>query len=803
MARVMTPPKIFVVPGVLSLLCIAVWSLELADGFKLTDNAFYDRVARNRPGNGGQDSPILLLELPSGVAADPDALVQGLRTDGAGQVFLALADVDRPPAGAELLPVTLATQERGVFRRAVLKSDPEGKARLIDFFAAPPRIPRLSYDQLLRRELVAGALKERGVLVARSLPQQAPGLSTPLHDAGDQISLGEVQAYALVTAVRGSWIREIQPGMSLLLIMIAIGLGYFAERFTLAQVGLWILLVLCACLFLVAWIILSLSMILLPISAMIAAHSGAFFLLQQRRLRAEAELLRSTSFYVSQHLHQRSHPNELADPSQTAALLGQLVSLVLGPERYALWESDRAGAFKLIAASRKVGLSPAHLAEELTRSAESAPPIPSARVFDDASATEVTHVSRLIHAGEKVGLWALSFEQGATPGMPLLKAMAGEAARVIDANSPTPSDRVSPAHALNASMAEMELYVGGLENLFENLSVAAVMYDLYGRAVLVNNMFKALAARSNAIRWQEGPVHLLRTLTGLDDTQSRRFLRHAYIAEKPLRFAASVPAMEARTFVLTLSAVGKSGGRSHPDIVRPEGIAIELHDITGSSLNSASRETIVSRLATQLRNDLEAFSLGVEVLDDPDLAADEREEVALLLRDKTNSAAQLLLDVEHNLQRACVPGETLLRFPVDTKEAVARALTQIPREIRERIDFISPEFGPLAFAAPQELSETIGAALTFAANNCTARERVRLELIDEPANVEFQIVSPSSVLPEENLQKYLFGTTMILSSEFRDLRNGLQLVERWGGTASARFLTDSGLNLRLGLEKFL
>lgn len=656
------------------------------------------------------------------LAADP-ALSWGrplrLQRDGAGAWHAEPAPV--PDAGiaappttefgiARGLPMAVRTdageRESVVARVARALGHAVPADRLwINFNNGREPIPRVTAGQVLSGALPSMLLRGHVAVIGLPLEEYAAGIATPRSGDTGPASPAEFQALALDTLLDDAGIRFVNgfAAVALVLTVFLLHVVLFQLASVLAGAALGFSTLLAAGI--AAVLVLGYGRLCLPVAEIALAIVAAYALVHLYRAQREKREITDLHARLRNKISARrlvAGFHETDEPWQKLiALVNQHLTLkrsifletVPGDHRVREIASLNCGIDDIGERRRDFQRTPYS-----TALATGAPIELEKPYFVTRDAAEREFMAPLTFGGEVLGFWAFTVVPGDHWNREQFLLNTNAFARQIgeilwqrqswrerNARAGELPQRLLTAEVrgmgfgeLRQSLATIENRLDTLEDIFNGMSSAAVLYDLFGQVIQGNARMEELARRAGLRLYDLPAIDMLRAVSGCSDEEARARLRHVVVQQQPIELAATIAGVEG-TWLLRLRTLHHdlADARIHEGPRQPFellGVLMELVDI------SATRESLAL-----------ARDLGEHVLRQVGRAVTEesdRDRLAALVRDAATLVDQSLQPVRS------------IALPLDAGRLMRRVLARMGSRLadaRVAVDTDLPPDMPLVF----------------------------------------------------------------------------------------------------------
>lgn len=828
-------------PFALLMIILTGWLAAQSDPARLVDSHVFDRVTAASPVSAPQVVIITLDRAFVAANSDPVAALAARAEEVglAGLCFRGLPDGVVPAAGSlpvvvgrgavnlpassawrlenaapaspdtRLAATLVAPAPDGLYRRQHHGLPGERGARVPLFesacagveggesaylvpMARAQNIPRLTASQLA--EGVVGQESLRGLvgIVPPVAPVTERSLSTPLAP-GAGIPASEFSAHAVQALRGGREVVRVEGVAAVLAVVLAALVGALATRsgrrrggsLLLAAGGLALVL-------LGAWAALRFGGVLLPVTAMtlaaLAAGLAEIFLREAERDRYLAATLEDAinlSFDRALFHDPAGLPAHLVELAKLLRLPG---SAVIGGDG-AAWEVLAQGDPPL------AGLLPESAAQR--------------RLFERTLRLMRTQRSAdgdvwlaPVAGGDAPMLWLFSLpagEEGERAGR-LAREIAAELRQARGwqhrllggtdtAGASLPVD-VRVASAAHLITLQGEQIGQGLEAL----DTAVLIFHPAGFPLHANERMQAVCEELGLDHARVGIIAAIAGLTAVERLQAEAIVRRMLLRGGEIR----VPMREvaARNFVLRIGAQRGEGDGARRVIV------LEAVDVSELDHLAALRLAVGVFIDRQLRNDLEAITLGATLALDPrsDPARQQRvaeriREVAARATGRLEDVAELLEETQHSRPGPC--------YPIEVRKAMLPALERVAGLAEDSgvaIDAVLPGISGFTLAEPTMLADLVEALLRLVVADTARGGEVAFRVEEQPRQTTISVTGGFG-MPFDRLVEALDARPGEVPPEFQIASAGFAQVRAWKGSVAYWSAAGNGYKFTLTLRR--
>lgn len=707
---------------------------------------------------------------------------------------------------------------------------------LINFEMGEGQIPRMTLDRVLTGGAVPEAVARRTVIVGFRDAGEIPGIKTPITPEGSLTPLLDVRGAAVYTLVSDRIIRPI--GMIALLgVLLLLTLGSLIvfhlldiRRATFVSLAIFVLYSFAV------WYLFDAMLIWLPWVALVAAQVLYFVLFYREKALLHELTMRHILEDMASELKKRVMPESFYESKEHWARVANMLYQMLDLERLILLErvpnDHRVREVHALNCSLEdIGERRRDYEREPYKSAvaENGPVRLNRPFLRSRREDEEEWLVPLIFGGDVLGFWAFTIVAARREELQdfeklirdfahqisellyhrqrWLAQKAEEEGRLRDYFGVEGRDRV--LREVHKELALLEFRLSSLENVMNGMSVAAIVYDLFGDVIQVNRRMEDLAKQLEVHPYDLTALDFIQELTGLGPERCRRMFREVVVEHGRSSFPVRSPKTD-RIFMLTVQPLyyRESGqdeelGEAHPFAL--QGMLLELNDVTEVRSVYGIRDRLIERLLFQLRNDLQAVLAASAVLTHREISKQHRAKVEGLVGAKVDHSVEMFERAHRYLVKDIELG-VAEPYPVDPKEALilaARNMEDAAKRRKVRIALQLPPFASLVLADPTGMFEwVLRAALSLLIEDAVEHSEITGSIQEHEERLCIRFANRGFGQPNERLQAYLFGDEPVESRTYKDMREAILRIREWGGDVTARSQVGEGIQLEICLKVF-
>ena len=704
---------------------------------------------------------------------------------------------------------------------------------LINFLGREGGIPHVSLDRALGGGLIPELVKGKSVIIGFSNPAHEPGLRTPLAGAGD-MALLDYRAHALDTLIAKNGIAEVPFIVQCLFVALIVFAGLVFQTFFEMRFLTWLTLAAVAAFLGASWMLLLFGHIWVPVTELFVAFSLTFLLIFRQRVLLAEQAVNTMLLNLSAKLKQRVMPESFYTSqeywSQVITMVNQTLNLtraiflekVPGDHRVREVKALHCSITDISEQRRDYERTPYS-----TAIAGGGPlRLDRANYLTGSGTEEDQYLVPLIFGGQPLGFWAFGIAPETAEQIPYFEGTIRDFGNQISEllyrrqewqaqqrkqNSFTVSyldlSRDVPHEELKKSIDLFERRVNTLETVFAELGTATILYDLFGRVLLVNRRMVETLKGAGLAPFELTALDLAVALSGLKTEEVRHKLHKVLLEHGQVSLAASLIQAHGREYVLRIRPLLESGQKPLAAEARPfsvYGILFELVDLSEISLRERDKDRFVAQIPARLTKLLEPVAAAATRLDDETLAPEVRQTLVDDLRCKASETLAFVADMERCLEEES-PAYGQEGYPVDGLSLLREAAVRAERELVQRritTTIFASGTVPFVRVAPKILREAFHAFIIMLGNDSRENSAIRMEVGEDGNFVAYRFVGAGFGMPDDVLQRVLFSDEPTDSVENRRSRAAVHQVWQWQGTVVASSQVGSGISIEVRLRKF-
>ncbi len=359
--------------------------------------------------------------------------------------------------------------------------------------------------------------------------------------------------------------------------------------------------------------------------------------------------------------------------------------------------------------------------------------------------------------------------------------------------------------ALKQTVELLKRISDNITNLFDSLSIMAIEYDIFGRVLAVNKKMLELLKANSLAPYQMSLTDLVVKLTGVEADVVRQRLRKVVNQHQVVTYSVKLGGNNYLLAVKPLESAARGDEYEDPAPFGITGLICELTETTSMLELQKMKEQLVGEIGQSLRHELVVLSQELKQLE-----ARQGEDIEACrpvlgnALSRVETGLSLLNRSDYFLSAHADLTDYSKTFPVNAPVYLNRALEKSEPEMKRQkvtYELHVPEDLKYAFAQPDFLRRLFARILAVLLDDTITGGSIRISAREESGWVRFDFKNTGYGIPEEQLQRLLFGSNGNLAHPMRRLREALDWVQTWFGQLEAHSRVGGGLHLTLRLMR--
>lgn len=704
---------------------------------------------------------------------------------------------------------------------------------LINFLGRGGGIPGVSLERALGGGLIPELVKGKSVIIGFASMGHEPRLRTPIA-GGSDIALLDYRGYAIETFIAQNGIIEVPLIVQCLFVALIVFAGLVLQTFFEMRFFTWLTIAAVTASLGSCWLLLLMGHIWLPVVEPFVAFSLTFLLIFRQRVLLAEEAVNTMLLNLSAKLKQRVMPESFYNSqeywSQVITMVNQTLNLtrtiflerVPGEHRVREVKALHCSITDISERRRDYERTPYS-----TAIANGGPiRLDRANYLTESATEEDQYLVPLLFGGQPLGFWAFGIAPEAAARIPYFEGTIRDFGKQISEllfrrqewqaqqrkqNSYLVNyldlSRDVPHEELKKSIDLFERRVNTLETVFAELGTATILYDLFGRVLLVNRRMVNLLKEAELAPYELTALDLAVALSGLKTEEIRQHLHKVLIDHGQVSFVASRIRPTAGEHLLRIRPMIEQERKLLSMEARPfsvYGILFELVDLSDVTLRERTRDQFVGQLPGRLTAMIEPVAAAAARLQDESLDPAARKSLLDELGGRALDALGFVTDIGGVLEKRS-PDTGRESYPIDVLALLRGAAARAERDLVQRritTTIVVSGTVPTVWAESRELSESLYAFIIIIGNDTAQNNAIRIEVSAEGDYVTCRFASAGFGMPDGVFQRALFSEDPTDSVEYRRARAAVSQIRQWQGSVVASSEVGCGISIELRLKKF-
>lgn len=705
----------------------------------------------------------------------------------------------------------------------------------INFIGGTARIPKVKLAQAATGGLVSELVTGRTVLIGIYDLEPLASYFTPLSTDTEQTSDVLYHAFALDTLLSGRAIRVLPAWALLPIIAIITVATLILCQFLSFQRSLVISAVLTLCYTLICWMLLQGLFVWIPLIELLLAQWLTFAWAWRYRIVQENQVLDTTLFNLSVNLQEKVFPVSFyhsQDPwAQLIVMINQSLNLnrmiflerVANDHRLKEIKAFKCSITDIIELRRDYERTPYSTVIQ-----EHKPLLQERPYLKSLAEEEQQYLAPLIFAGDVLGFWAFTVDPGTVRStvkfLSLAQAYMTQISEILYYRQEWQkrmeqeknklwtylsfSTGAKPYQMFDQSVALLDRRIAELQQVFNNLNTGGVLYDLFGRVLLLNKYIEDLALSENLKLYNMTALDFISTVTGFDAVNSRNIMQKAIFDHETV----SIPISRFKTnrnYILHIRPLKLQDHNQVNDsapVFQIIGILCELEDITELKAIYRLKEQMFERFSFQMRNDLATMVFALSIFEDASTSTEEKSFALHSIQGKIEETLTTLNSVNEQIN---IEIESLVsslgRYPINGQEAIKKAIVELKEYAALRtisLHLKTPHLLSLIYASPTELYQAFHTVLKAIIDDSFEGTEVWIEIEEKQEWVHYHFRNSGIGIAHDKLQQSNKATSPI-SAETLKMDEVIHYVKHWEGLIEFSTQVGKGSIITLSLKCFL
>jgi len=369
---------------------------------------------------------------------------------------------------------------------------------------------------------------------------------------------------------------------------------------------------------------------------------------------------------------------------------------------------------------------------------------------------------------------------------------------------------VKPYQMLNQSVTLLDRRIAELQQVFNKLNTGGVLYDLFGRVLLLNKHIEDLAQSVDLKLYNMTALDFIAAVTGYNANDARNIMQKTIFDHETI----SIPVSNFKfdhTYILHIQPLKLLDHEQSINDATPvfqiTGILCELEDVTELKAIYRLKERMFERFSFQIRNDFTAIVFALSIFEDNDASADDKTFAINSIQGKIEQSLKTLDAVNDQMH---VEVESLVsslgRYPINGQDAITKAIAKLTdyaalRTIHLRLK--APHLISLIYASPTELYWLFHTVLIAMIDDCFEGSEVSITIEESNDWVHYHFRNSGIGIASNKLHQITENNAALMSAEVLKMEEVIDYVKHWEGLIEFSEQVGEGSVAKLSLKRFL
>ncbi len=709
----------------------------------------------------------------------------------------------------------------------------------INYFMSVDSIPNMTLRQASRGSLIDSLVEDKVVLIDLEYSTNQQRFFIPGNQSSGYLSFGMLQSLAAESLLSDTTIKELSVSQITILFTSCFLLTFFCLQLLSVRIRYLIIVLFILLTWSCFYIALTRFSLLIPAAELVLIQlTGVLLFIATEQLN-EKSLIGRLLAQLNMELSKKIQPKSFYQVTSPWENLHILINQQLNLNRSIFLE-------KVIADHRVKEIHALNCSlddiEEMRRDYERQPysdaienlkpvKLVHRQYFKGTKDTESEYLIPFVFAGNVMGFWALSVNQLSDNKQALfesnLASFGAEIAEILfhrkqfrrqEAKERNPIRRFfdlkmawSDYESLSTSIGILEKRYDMLQDVFDGMSSAAVLYNLFGQLLYANEVMEDIAQRLDTPVYTLTIHDFLLQITAHSSDELKKYLLNVTIHHQSVDLQLRSDLLQGN-YILKIRSINiddsdKSGDSSFLTM----GILLEFIDFTRMQSVLSVRSELVNHFIHQSRNNISKMNLICRRLRKTSTTP-ENEWFTELERTLLN-AEQVTSNVEGCLNTHYFSGHeitpvNIIRLVNDTISHFHHIIEQKSIQLQTRL----PTLLSLALIQPEQFTSLLQQTFKLMTEDASSHDSVLsisindTETSSEKRHLTVIIENQGYGMPKQELDAMLNespGESGNSDSIIEELLKMMNLVNAWGATTALETELGAGYRMKILLPAFI
>lgn len=366
----------------------------------------------------------------------------------------------------------------------------------------------------------------------------------------------------------------------------------------------------------------------------------------------------------------------------------------------------------------------------------------------------------------------------------------------------------NPYHTLRHSVTLLDGRVSHLQQVFNNLNTGGVLYDLFGKVILLNKHMEEMAQSFDLKIYSMTALDFVMAVTGFDSDEAQKLLRKTIFDLE----TAAIPVTRLNSdsdylfHIQPIKIKGDSKESSETGAALPIlGVLCELEDVTDVRVVYRIKEDLFERLNRQLQQHFKYLQTNLAKIT-PDIQPETLQLVPFAeMQNNIEENHKILDSVAEQMNRHIGHlVSTVGSYPIDSQKIVEKVIASLANYAEGRfidIHLEAPDTVVLVFASPKEFYQLFNTVLLGMIDDTLDGTDVFIVVIETSDDIQYHFSNRGIGLISNHIEYQGKGSLSELTSQMH-FRKFKGYVEYWQGKLELSSQVGEGSSVILTLKRF-
>ena len=364
--------------------------------------------------------------------------------------------------------------------------------------------------------------------------------------------------------------------------------------------------------------------------------------------------------------------------------------------------------------------------------------------------------------------------------------------------------------SLDQSVILLERRNAELQQVFNSLNTCGILYDLFGRVLLVNRRMEELTQSVKLRPYNITAVDFITEVTGNSIVDTRNILQKVILDQETISLSASLFGENSHQ-ILHIKPLKTQNPEYETDFIALQsnefltsGILCEIIDITELNATSELKKKMFDHFSSQTVNELNSVLTSLTDLQALYNPIDQNSSLFNNIQGKTQKTLTTLKSVSEQMaiELKSLFTNKLQCYPIDGLTALTKAIDKLKDYLTLKsikLHFEMPAASGLVFASPAELTPLFHTLLITIIEDTYEAGDVWIDIEEKTNWITFRLRNNGIGIAADKKSRQ----TDDESSSSPKIANAVNCVENWGGSLDISSQIGEGSTVELTLKRFI